>query len=592
MKALLRWAHVPEHVLTRLLSALFSLHVEAFRTRVRPASGFAAMLRVAEVTDALEPYIRRARATRILARLIGEDEAASNALRRLSFHEIFPHVRPALAAVETLGGKIPVVWSPDWPESWVETVAATTEAWGLAFVRWPRWYRKAYGAAWHLGWSVLKIASIVGSLARQRRRPPAQRRLVPVLVEVVEEARMKGTQEDANFWEDGVLLGREDVQYFFTRAQRAQLGRGGVDVNAMLGRLRAVGHAIVDLREIGYGPEARETLRQTLREVLRAALDGDAPCLDRASWYGLDAYAQYRLLFDSFAPANVLFTQNPNGNTGPRLDSGVMTGLCRRYGARAVGYQNRCVYGPIYEDSYDCYDTYLAWSPAWPAALGRGARFLGPCLPVGCLHNDGLAHGPRRRVSGEPIVISVFTVSWFDELSAPETTLEMLRTCLALAERHPNCRFQVKTKDPDMVAKISADPTVAERSARVGDRFRFIEGPRYGCAAVVAESDIVIAIAFTTPGADALLLGRRVIFYRATGAGGGALSSLPDLIADDPAELDRLFEIALADFAGYAKSHEATLRTLDPFRDGRVRSRVAEFLTAAGARPSTAAQGS
>ena len=59
MKALLRWAHVPKHVLTRLLSALFSLHVEAFRTRVRPASGFAAMLRVAEVTDALEPRAAR-----------------------------------------------------------------------------------------------------------------------------------------------------------------------------------------------------------------------------------------------------------------------------------------------------------------------------------------------------------------------------------------------------------------------------------------------------------------------------------------------------------------------------------------------------
>ena len=307
-----------------------------------------------------------------------------------------------------------MVWSPDWPESWVETVAATTEAWGLSFVRWPRWYRKAYGAAWHLGWSVLKIASIVGSLARQRRRPPAQRRLVPVLVEVVEEARMKGTQEDANFWEDGVLLGRENVQYFFTRASARS--RAGGDVNAMAG----FAPGMITIFASGYGPEARGTLRETAREVLRAALDGDAPCLDRASWYGLDAYAQYRLLFDSFAPANVLFTQNPNGNTGPRLDSGVMTGLCRRYGARAVGYQNRCVYGPIYEDSYDCYDTYLAWSPAWPAALGRGARFLGPCLPVGCLHNDGLRTG-QGGVPGEPIA-SAFTVSWLTSFP-PETTL-------------------------------------------------------------------------------------------------------------------------------------------------------------------------
>ena len=96
---------------------------------------------------------------------------------------------------------------------------------------------------------------------------------------------------------------------------------------------------------------------------------------------------------------------------------------------------------------------------------------------------------------------------------------------------------------------------------------------RYGIVATV------IAAAFTTPGNDALLLGRRVIFYREGWDGGVAFDGFPDLVATSPAELMRTFDQAMTDFHDYSVQHRDLLLELDPFRDGKVRDRILDVLT-------------
>jgi hypothetical protein len=88
----------------------------------------------------------------------------------------------------------------------------------------------------------------------------------------------------------------------------------------------------------------------------------------------------------------------------------------------------------------------------------------------------------------------------------------------------------------------------------------------------------VIAIGFTSPGAEAALLGKRVIYYSELKTGGEAFRHLPDFIAHNGDELSRLFETAVNDYQDYARLNSAKLDSLDPFRDGRARSRITEML--------------
>jgi hypothetical protein len=156
--------------------------------------------------------------------------------------------------------------------------------------------------------------------------------------------------------------------------------------------------------------------------------------------------------------------------------------------------------------------------------------------------------------------------------------LNLVLTSVALAKKHRQCSFQVKCKDIEDVDSLQQDPALASHWAEAPDNFHFLRLPRYVCSQVIDESDIVIAAAWTTPGSDALLLGKRVIFYNEVGEGGAAFAGLPDLVAESPEELIRLFRIAIRDYRHYQVRHENILRQLDPYCDGCARERCVDEL--------------
>ncbi|MBV9837147.1 MAG: hypothetical protein JO156_03445, partial [Solirubrobacterales bacterium] len=287
--------------------------------------------------------------------------------------------------------------------------------------------------------------------------------------------------------------------------------------------------------------------------------------------------------FDSFTPSTVMHTQTPNGDTGSRLDSAVLTGLARRFGSRCVGYQNRATYDTVYEDAFDCYDVYLAWGPGWREFLPDRNRYIDRVVAVGCLDNDGSpARPPTRRA--QPVV-SIFTSELGGSLYASHDVAELVGVCAELARRHPECSFRVKTKDPEDVDHLLADPALRERCCSRHGNFEFLRLARHDVSRVIGDSDIVIASAWTTPGADALLLEKRTIFYNPMRGGGEPFRGLPHLIASSPEELLEVFELARRDYDRYAAVNREQIVRLDPFRDGRPRDRIADELLAPGSGP-------
>lgn len=582
-KALVKWFRVPEPWLETLLSLAVGSRVRRAAppsaSRGSPALNVEGMKVVTRMMLGLSPLIERDGWVKALSQGIGEEPAVAYFHRRFPWHDVWPQVLCVTLSLSALEGTKPLaVWNPHWPESW-ERVAETSlrEAFGVDLFVWPLWYRRVARASSNAYWAG-RVAFSACLLAFIRRRR-GSRTVVPVAIEMIESGRLGGGPFDTNYVEDGRLIRREDVVYFFTKEQSRTLRKSGIDPSAELSTARRAGFNVADLRRAPLDAESRATLRRLATTILARRRMRGAGCLgftycrawnDVRSWLGL---------FSAYRPANVLHTQNPNGCAGGRFDSAVLTGLCRMLGMRSVGYQNRTTYDTVCEDCFDCYDSYLAWGERWRTILGAGNRFTGQLVPVGCIDNEG--RPATSSLSNAPAhVVTIFTTELEGNLFAHLGVIELLRACVQLARDNPSCRFRVKMKDPHHVDTVLADSEMRSAFESVARNVEFLRLKRHNVASAIAESDIVVASAWTTPGSDALLMEKRVLFFNSMGGGGAPFEELPDMIASSPGDLSHLFRIALNDYATYSQRHAAALSKLDPFRDGRPRERIIAHLLA------------
>jgi polysaccharide biosynthesis PFTS motif protein len=157
-------------------------------------------------------------------------------------------------------------------------------------------------------------------------------------------------------------------------------------------------------------------------------------------------------------------------------------------------------------------------------------------------------------------------------------TLRFMLACATLAVHHPAVRFVVKMKDPSQIDEVMKYGEFVRVCEKVKNNFEILSRERYRYRDVLDESDIVIAIGFTTPGAEALLMGKRALYYSELSCGGQAFRHIPDFVAHDPDELLGLFQKAMSDHDSYSRTHRIAIAQLDPFCDGHAIDRIAEKL--------------
>jgi hypothetical protein len=291
---------------------------------------------------------------------------------------------------------------------------------------------------------------------------------------------------------------------------------------------------------------------------------------------------EFSTLFENYRAKNCIYLTFPNGNTGFRLNDAVITGLCRTYNIRSVGCQTRTIYTTKYEDCFDCYDTYLTWGPAWHFAFPQRMQFVKKVVNIGCIYLDTLLprykqekHINSTSCKQKDLMVSIFPSDIGDKHHyTGGYTIRFLISCARMAAKHSNMHFIVKMKDPALIDFVMMNPEFTCVFDSVKENFELPKLFRYDYTELIRLSHIVIAIGFTTPGAEALLLGKRAIYYSELTCGGQAFRHIPDLVATNQEEFENHFERALNDYQTYCSINRASIDPLDPFRDGRALQRI------------------
>jgi hypothetical protein len=539
----------------------------------------------AKVADEVVSGLSRDYWLGLTERLVGPTPATAFVTKHLAHAVVWPQALALIACAGTLEHKeeFTVVWNADWPDAWLEVVSKHLGNIKFDFFEWPGWCRR--GQRLFLKYSLLTqvLGLILGLILRRGVvARPKSGKAFKVLAEFIEPTRFQGTAHDADYWIDGDKIKPDDVLFFLTEDQEKLLVQDGYNIESIIKDAQQNGYQIQPLRRLPYSKDFLSGLRPVLGALLRG--------LYRAPWSPMASeflktwheYLKYAPLFINCPAKNFVYPRFPNGNATWRFNNAVLTGLCRAYGVTSVGCQTRVQYANEFEFLFDCYDIFLAWGPAWVDFLGSGTRFVDRTISVGCIYLDNSHANGNKLLPGKQksssISVTVFTGDMGGSHFTRGYSLSFLKSCVKLALQHSNCTFRVKTKEPEHVASILADEEFRSMYEQVQGNFVFLELARHDYFEVLNSSDIVLAIGFTSPGAEAALLGKRVIYYTELKTGGEVFRQLPDFIARNDEELSRLFQTAVDDYQEYAQVNSKKLDSLDPFRDGLARKRIAEVL--------------
>jgi polysaccharide biosynthesis PFTS motif protein len=269
-----------------------------------------------------------------------------------------------------------------------------------------------------------------------------------------------------------------------------------------------------------------------------------------------------------------------------RINDAVVTGLCRKFGIRSVGCQTRAIYTKKFEDCFDCYDVYLSWGKSWEQFSKQRMLFVDSVVTVGCIYLDRLLPFCRKHIStnasherkrGLTVAIFPSDISCNHHYTKGYTR-SFLISCTKLAKAFPDYKFIVKTKETEHIKIMMSDKEFFKAYSTVKNNFSFVNNLRYDYTEVLFTSDIIIAIGFTTPGIEGLLLGKRAIYYSELKCGGQAFKHIPFFVANNEGELEELFAKAICDYNNYVEINSCNFDLLDPFRDAQALRRISKII--------------
>jgi hypothetical protein len=538
------------------------------------------------IADQLVSGLRYDKWMSLMGRLVGTTPATAFTTKHLAHAVVWRQVLAVMICSANLNDRVvlTVVWNADWPGSWLDVLETNLRDIPFEFFKWPAWYVSAYRAVLKYSLLVKLLAAIVWRVCQRGISAKGAAKDFKVFAEFIEPARLKGTPHDADYWVDRENIKADEILFFLTEEQERVLLRDGYKLKSVLRDAQEQGYQIRRLRELPYSTDFLRNLWSNLIALIHGLPAREWSPTGSEFYRASCEYLRYASLFTNYRGKSLVYPRFPNGNATWRFNNAILTSLCRAYGVKSVGCQTRVQYANEFEFLFDCYDIFLVWGPAWVDFLGEGTRFVDRTIPVGCIYLDnaysnGKTSLPRNETSSS-ISVTVFTGDLGGSHFTLGYSLSFVKHCVRLARKYPYCHFRVKTKEPEHVATILADEEFRSLYTGLEGSFVFWERARHDYFEILDSSDIVLAIGFTSPGAEAALLGKRVIYYTELKTGGEVFRQLPDFIAHNGDELTELFDIAVKDYQEYARLNSNKLDSLDPFRDGLARKRIAEVLVA------------
>jgi len=538
---------------------------------------------VSKIADHLDKKLENDPWIKLLGEMIGQEPARAFAIKYLGHNHLFPHLLAILACYYGLHKKkTTIVFDVLIPEEWCELIQKELSFIHMEIFQWPAWYRWVHDLYYKL---ILLLFSPIVTMRWILRRgigKTANKSKYKILTEFIDPRRFNGTAYDADYLV-GDGLTSSDILYYLTYRQRRTLKQHGFKKKFIKEFCTKKGYHFAMLDSIPYSWQFIKMLPSYWLATVRSIISGKAVTM-KLYVDGFLEYLEFLPLFERFKAEYFLYLTFPNGQTGFRINDAIVTGLCRHHGITSVGCQTRSIYSTKYEYCFDCFDIYFAWGNAWHEAFLPRMKFIRNTHMVGCIYLDALlpysySKNRHRLEKEDELLVSIFpsdiekrhhyTIGY---------SIRFLCSCAELAEKNPNIQFVVKMKEPTYVNLAFEDKNFSSLHERVKGNFVFLRQEKYTYSELLSRSNIVIAIGFTTPGTEALLMGKRAIYYSELYHGGQPFCQIPNLIASTPNELQILFSKALVDHRKYCESNSRQIDVLDPFRDGMTKLRIMNHL--------------
>lgn len=402
--------------------------------------------------------------------------------------------------------------------------------------------------------SYYRLKRVIGLAVRHLSRigfsrPPRPDETDYVLAsEVGNVEHVQGSAGQADYLLESDRLDVDDVLFYRTSHPLVT----SVDNDEELAEFRTGERQYVDLR-------AEPISIRRYVELLTYVLDGTYGSTAEIATVArsVPVAIEFGALFSRFDVDHNVSLTFSNDMRKVRLDSGLITGVAEERGVHNIDYQTRPYYFNSFEHLCNRHHTLYLWSEDW-ITDPKYFRYVDRDVAVGNVFTEDEPHDET-----ESNLVSVFSTDVnVDGRNTLAYNVNFVTTCIELAETHPDYEFVLKPKfqrhTDQLVSNLPEFP----------ENFSIEEG-LYDTEELVARSDIVLAIGFTSPGIDAIMREKDTIIYSELGDVPDPLGSAR-VVCESQEDVIALFD----EYANGTHIDSEFVDRLDPYRDGNAYERI------------------
>lgn len=401
---------------------------------------------------------------------------------------------------------------------------------------------------------------------------------------------------DIDFFIDNINFTYNDALFFVTEFQLKELKKNGYNKTELNKFAKEKGINLVILSDLSFTLSSIWNLLRLFTKLFSLSFYKQTSIASNLYPYILNEYLMHAPLFLHYKSVHLLHYQSPFGSASWRWNSAVVTGLCRMNRVHSNGIQSRVFDAKEYEFCFDCYDTYFAWGEAWIKMMGSAFKYAGDIVYTGVFtlpdllktSNMGIEDSIpiRENQNNWKYQVMIFPTEVQTNLSAyngnfytHNYVIDFLTKCAQLAAQYPDILFICKPKDPVNIELIKSDEKFREVYNSLQGNFIFLNRGRMNYWDILQNSDIALSIGFTSPGLDALLAGKRSIYYSHFRNAGSVFETIPNYVVKSSLELNALFLKIINSNLEWGKVSENALYELDPYHDGKSKERIIKNLS-------------
>lgn len=532
---------------------------------------FDSMEQTTEIMDLLIPQLKNSKFYEWMSSLIGEEPAEAFILKNVSYYNLYPELLSINLCLGELNesNKIIVVSEFIGLNKWIDIFQNKLSYVNVVSVK--KNYFNYFLSSFHIFLvSFYVLFKFIFKRGLTFLKKPLK--TYKFITEFIDPNKLNGGSYDADYFLDSNEIDSSDTIFFLTASQNRFLKSLNYNVDEIKNLFLAKNYNILILDEVKYSVKSLlKIFKFFIYLIFKISSSPTNTIYNKTIINAWNEYLDFYSLFSSVSANSLLYYTFPNGRTSFRINDAIVTGFCRKSGIKSVGIQSRTIYSSKFEDSFDCFDRYLSWGIKWDTVSKYRTKYIKEVKHIGCMYIDDLkANNIDDLINFKTEIIcdKKFLITVFDGDISPHShytwnySKTFILDVMKLANDYQDCQFVIKTKDISNV-KLYLNNSAIHDLYTNNNNITFIEKARNDYKKLINSSDIVISIGFTTPGFEALSLGKRIIYYSLIKNGGKAFEYLPNVISKNFSDLKNMFLLSKKDYKSYFKLNKDKILKLN-----------------------------